>query len=164
MRGHGRVGAVLVAASERRYRNMAQRRIGIGKSACGIPEGEGTLPSGRGSRLYGQSPDPESFILDDNDGPGCEFRRALGDHSKESWTHGGRSLVSQPKDDDARSFAARGRENVSEIQIEGKHNSALRHGFRRDPGVGETDEPFVAEVDRFVIRPIMGPQTRILFS
>lgn len=46
---------------------------------------------------------------------------------------------------------ARDRENVSEIQIEGKHNSGLRHGFRRDLGVGKTNETFIAKVDRVVI-------------
>ena len=44
-----------------------------------------------------------------------------------------------------------GRENVSEIQIECEHNSALCHGFRRDLGIGKTDESFVAEMDRFMI-------------
>lgn len=93
------------------------------------------------------------MILDDNDGPACEFRRTAGDHSKESRIHGGRRLISQPKDDYARSLAARDRENISEIQIEGKHNSALRHGFRRDPGVGKPNETFIAEVHRVVISP-----------
>lgn len=82
------------------------------------------------SGLDVQSPDTESLILDDNDGSACEFRRACVDHSKESRIHGGRCLISKPKSDDAWSLAMRGRENVSEIQIEGKHNSTLSHSFR----------------------------------
>ena len=74
-------------------------------------------------------------------------RRSL----EKSRIHGGRRLISQPKDNDARGLAARGRKNVSEIQIECKHNSALRDGFRHDLRVGKTNEIFVAEVDRIVI-------------
>jgi hypothetical protein len=60
-------------------------------------------------------------------------------------------LISEPKDDNARSLVARDRQNFSEIQIEGKHNSALSLGFRCDLGVGKTNETFFAEVDRVVI-------------
>ena len=47
----------------------------------------------------------------------------------------------------------RGCENVSEIQIEGEHNSTLSHSFRRDLGIRKTNETFVAQVNRVVISP-----------
>ena len=43
------------------------------------------------------------------------------------------------------------RDNVSEIQIECEHNSVLRHRFRRDLGIGKTNETLVAEMDRVMI-------------
>jgi hypothetical protein len=37
---------------------------------------------------------------------------------KEPWIYGGECLISQSKDDDARTLGPGGRENISEIQIE----------------------------------------------
>ena len=105
--------------------------ICTGTSACGMSKGRVRYPAFEvraGSAVAG----PGILHSRHDDGSADEFYLALSDHSKESRIHGGRRLISQPKDDDARSRAARDRENVSEIQIKGKHNSALHHSFRGD--------------------------------
>ena len=82
-------------------------RIGNDKSDSGIPERRRRAGSST-SRQDRQSPDPESLVLDEDDGAAGEFRGAVVDHLKKSWIHRGRRLISQPKDDDARSLAAGG--------------------------------------------------------
>jgi hypothetical protein len=58
------------------------------------------------------------------DRPVREFFRAVGDHPKEPRIYGGGCLISQSKDDDARTLAPGGRENIYEIQIEREHNAS----------------------------------------
>ena len=104
-----------------------------------------------GSRQDRQPPEAKSLVFDDNDRSGREFLRAIGDHPKKPWIYGGGSLISQSKNDDARTLAPCGRENVPEIQVEREHNSALGYSFCCDLGIGKTDEAFVAEMDCVMI-------------
>jgi hypothetical protein len=128
-------------------RIVTRTRLGLGLTSRLLAVRSGVAVPER-SRPYREPPEANSFVFADNDRPAREFLRALADHPKESRIHGGRRLITESKDDDTRTLAPGGREDVSKIQIECEHNSALCDTFRRDQGIGKTDEAFVAKMDR----------------
>src|SRR5205809_541350 len=60
-----------------------------------------------------------SVFLDHNDNTAVEVGLAVGENLKKPWLDRGRSLISQSKNDHACELLSRGRQEITEIQIEG---------------------------------------------
>lgn len=93
------------------------------------------------SRPNRQAAHSEALVLDDHEGSVCEFCRTVVNDPKETRIDGGRRLIAQSKDDDARRLAARDCQNVSEVEIECEDGSAFRQSFRHDVGSGRRMRP-----------------------
>jgi hypothetical protein len=103
----------------------------------------------RGSTVLaeGHVPHTVPVFFNQDDGALPECFGALRKHSGQPLDDMGSCRVAEPEDDDTGSAPLRHGGDLPEVEVEGQDNARFRYGLCEDVDVGETLEPFVAQVD-----------------